>query len=211
MAKPDRIYLYRITHKDNLDFILESGKLTCPSHINYDPNYVGIGDSTLIGSRSCKQINIEPNGNFTDYVVFYFGSRSPMLYEIQKGFNGVTKRNPQEIIYLVTTFAKISKNESQYVFSDGHGYHSMSQFFNDEDSLEKVDWDAVNLVHWNDTEDDPDRKRRKQAEFLVFNELPLVALVTVGVYDETVKNEILVKFAEHDLTCNVIVQPKWYY
>jgi len=50
----------------------------------------------------------------------------------------------------------------------------MSQFFNDEDSLEEVDWNAVKLKRWTDTEDDPDRKRRKQAEFLVFNELPLV-------------------------------------
>lgn len=95
MAKPHRIYLYRITHKDNLDFILESGKLTCPSHEDSDPNYIGIGNSTLIGGQSSKKINIEPNGNFTDYVAFYFGARSPMLYAIQKVFNGVTKRNPQ--------------------------------------------------------------------------------------------------------------------
>lgn len=97
------------------------------------------------------------------------------------------------------------------IFSDGHGYHSMSQFFNDEDSLEEVDWETVNLVRWNDTEDDPDRKRRKQAKFLVFKELSLTALVAVVVYNETVKNEILAKFAEHDLTCNVIVKPNWYY
>ncbi len=211
MGKPDKIFLFRITHKANLDFILESGKLTCPSHINADPKYKGIGDSTLIGSRSSKQINIEPNGNFTDYVAFYFGVRSPMLYAIQKGFNDVTKRSPQEIIYLVTTFEKIKENECQYVFTDGHGYHSMSQFFNDENSLEEVDWDTVNLFRWNDTDDDPDRKRRKQAEFLVFKELPLTALTAVVVYNEVVKNEILTKFAGHDFTCNVIVKPKWYY
>jgi len=58
MAKPDRIYLYRITHIDNLDFILESGKLTSPSHNDSDPNYTGIGDSTLIGSRNSKQISV---------------------------------------------------------------------------------------------------------------------------------------------------------
>jgi len=211
MGKPDRIYLYRITHIDNLDFILESGQLTCPSHTNCDPNYIGIGDATLIGSRSSKQINIEPNGNFTDYVAFYFGTRSPMLYAIQKGFNGVTQRNPQEIIYLVTTFEDITKNECQYVFTDGHGYHSMSQFFNDEDSLEEVDWNAVKLKLWNDTEDDPDRKRRKQAEFLVFNELPLNALVAIVVYNETTKSEILTKFAAHDFKCNVIVKTNCYY
>lgn len=211
MAKPNRIYLYRITHKDNLDFILKSGKLMCPSHNDCDSNYIGIGDSTLIGSRSSKKIDIEPNGNFTDYVAFYFGIRSPMLYAIQKGFNGVTKRNPQEIIYFVTTFKNIIKNECQYVFTDGHGYHSMSQFFNDEDDLEEVDWDVVNLILWNDTEDDPDRKRRKQAEFLIFHELPLIALTAVIVHNETVKNEILTKFAEYDFTCNVIVKPNCYY
>jgi len=190
---------------------LESGKLTCPSHAESDPNYIGIGDSTLIGSRSSKQINIEPNGNFTDYIAFYFGARSPILYEIQNGYNGVTKRKPQEIIYLVTTFENITDNNCQYVFSDVHGYHSLSQFFNDEDSLEEVDWNAVKLDRWNDTEDDPDRKRRKQAEFLVLNELPLTALVAVGVYNETVRNEILAKFAVHNLTCNVFVKPNWYY
>lgn len=185
--------------------------MTSPSHTNSDPNYIGIGDSTLIRSRSSKQINIEPNGNFTDYVAFYFGARSPMLYAIQNGFNSVTKRNPEEIIYLDTTFKNITENECQYVFTDGHGYHSMSQFFNDEDSLEEVDWNAVNHVLWTDIEDDPDRKRRKQAEFLVFNELPLAALVAVVVHNEATKNEILTKFAKHDFTCNVIVKPNWYY
>lgn len=211
MAKPDTIYLYRITHIDNLDFILESGKLTCPNNPDCDVNYIGIGDKALIDSRSSKQINIEPNGNFTDYVAFYFGARSPMLYSIQKGFNDVTKRSPETIIYLVTTFKRIKESESQYVFSDGHGYHSMSQFFNDEDSLDEVDWDTVSLNRWNDTEDDPDRKRRKQAEFLVYSELPLSTLVGVGVYNEAAKANILAKFAEHDFIGNVIVKPDLYY
>lgn len=211
MARPDRIYLYRITHIDNLDFILKSGKLTCPSHTDSDPNYIGIGDTTLIGSRSSKLIDIEPKGNFTDYIAFYFGARSPMLYAIQKGFNGVTKRNPREIVYLVSDFENIKVKNCRYVFTDGHGYHSMSQFFNDEDGLEEVDWNAVKLIRWTDTEDDPDRKRRKQAEFLVFKELPLSALIGIVVHSEVVKNTVLIKLAEHEFTCKVIVKPNLYY
>ncbi len=211
MAKPDRIYLYRITHIDNLDFILESGKLICPSNSSSDPNYIGIGDTTLINSRSSKGVNIEPNGNFTDYVSFYFGARSPMLYNIQKGFKGVTKRNPEKIVYLVTTFEKIKENKSQYVFSDGHGYHLMSQFFNAENGLDEVDWDTVSLTQWNDTEDDPDRKRRKQAEFLVYEQVPLSVIVGIGVYNEDAKTNILAKFAKHNFKCNVIVKPDLYY
>jgi len=211
MAIPDRIYLYRITHIDNLDYILKSGKLTCPSHVDCDPNYIGIGDTTLIGNRSSKQINIEPKGDFTDYVAFYFGARSPMLYAIQKGFNGVTKRNPQEIIYLVTDFENIKVNNCKYVFTDGHGYHSMSQFFNNEDGLAEVDWNAVKLIRWTDTEDDPDRKRRKQAEFLVFKELPLSALIGSVVYSEDAKNTVLTKFSKHDFNFTVVVKPNLYY
>jgi hypothetical protein len=32
-----------------------------------------------------------------------------MLYNIQKGFQGVTKRNPKDIVYLVSTFDEIKK------------------------------------------------------------------------------------------------------
>ena len=87
----------------------------------------------------------------------------------------------------------------------------MSQFFNDEDSLDEIDWDTVNLNQWNDTEDDPDRKRRKQAEFLVYKEVSLSAIIGIGVYNEAAKTNILAKFAEHDFTCNVFVKPELYY
>jgi ssDNA thymidine ADP-ribosyltransferase, DarT len=211
MPKPDEIYLYRITHIDNLDFILEKGKITCPNNPNCDPNFIRIGDSTLIQSRSSRLINVAPNGRFSDYVAFYFGARSPMLYNIQKGYNNVTKRTPEEVIYLITTFEKIKESRCLYVFTDGHAYHNLSQFFNREEDLENVDWKAVNLVRWNDTEDDPDRKRRKQAEFLVYRELPTTRFVAIVVYNEAIKTAILAKFARHDFVCNVFVKPKWYY
>jgi hypothetical protein len=211
MAKPEIIYLYRITHIDNLDFILKSKKLTCPTHDDKDLNYVGIGDKTLITSRSSKKISAAPNGSFNDYIAFYFGARSPMLYGIQKGFNGVTKRKPESIIYFITTFKKVVESGSQYVFTDGHGYHAMSQFFNKEDELKEVDWKTVNLVRWNDTEDDSDRKRRKQAEFLILSEFPLSSIVAIAVHNEDIKTKIMTKFAAYDLKCNVVVKPKLYY
>lgn len=211
MARPDKIYLYRITHIDNLDFILKSGKLTCPSHADCDPNYIGIGDSTLINNRNLKQISVEPEGDFTDYVAFYFGKRSPMLYSIQRGFNEVIQRSPETIIYLVTSLEKIQECGCQYVFTDGHGYHSMSQFFNREDELEEIDWNAVNLTHWNDTEEDPDRKRRKQAEFLIYKELPLSSLGGIVVYDETAKKRVLNTFAAYNFSCFLAVKSNWYY
>ena len=41
----------------------------------------------------------------------------------------------------------------QYIFTDGHAYNHLSQFFNEEKDLKEIDWKAVNLVKWNDTEE----------------------------------------------------------
>jgi len=99
MKIPDTIYLYRITHIDNLDFIFKSKKICCPNAEERDSNFIGIGDSSLIQSRKSRQIPIVPNGDFSDYITFYFGARSPMLYNIQKGYNNVAKHAPEDIVY----------------------------------------------------------------------------------------------------------------
>ena len=210
-AIPDQIYLYRITHIDNLDHILVKNKITCPNHPEKDPRYINIGDTTLIGNRKETPINIAPGGTFSDYVAFYLGARPPMLYNIQNGFQGVTKRKPEDIIYLVSSFAEVRKTGSPFIFTDGHAYHLMSQFFNHEDHFNEVDWQAVNLKKWNDTEDDPDRKRRKQTEFLVYQELPFPAIVAIIVYDDAAKSKVLTKFDEAGIAQNIVVKPSWYY
>jgi len=211
MKIPDTIYLYRITHIDNLDFILKSKVISCPNSDNCDPNFIGIGDSSLIQSRKSRKIPIVPNGDFSDYVAFYFGARSPMLYNIQKGFNNVTKRNPEDIIYLISNFEKVKENKSEFVFTDGHGYHNFSQFFNQEKDLKEIDWKTVNLIRWNDTEDDPDRKRKKQAEFLIHNEVPISILGVIAVYNENAQTKILTKLADNNIECNVVIKSNLYY
>lgn len=196
---------------NNLDFILKTGKITCPNHSDANSDYINIGDTTLITGRKVRRISINPKGTFSDYIAFYFGIRQPMLYNIQKGFQGVTKRNPQEIVYLVSTYNEILKTGKPYVFTDGHAYHSITQFFNNEKYFNEVDWDAVNLVSWYDTEADPDRKRRKQAEFLVYGEIPLSAIVAFVVFNNDAKSLILTKFAITGFEGSVLVRPEWYY
>jgi hypothetical protein len=112
----NKILLYRITHIKNLDYIFDIGKLTCPNHPEKDPNYINIGDSILIQSRSNKQIYLSPYGSFNDYVSFYFGPRSPMLYNIWKGYNGVIQRPQDDIIYIITSFSNVKDCGKQFVF-----------------------------------------------------------------------------------------------
>ena len=45
-------------------------------------SFVPIGDMSVMDARSTKQL---PDGSFlSEYIPFYFGPRSPMLYNIQR-------------------------------------------------------------------------------------------------------------------------------
>ncbi|MFP4026006.1 MAG: DUF4433 domain-containing protein [Thiohalospira sp.] len=187
------------------------GKITCPSHKEADVKYQGIGNESLIGSRKIRAIQIEPFGTFNDYVSFYFGSRSPMLYSIKNGYNGVTKRSQAEIIYLIVTFESVKNMGLKYVFFDGHGYHNFSRVYNTETGLGQIDWNAVNTKQWSDTEDDPDKKRRKQAEFLIHNEVPVEVIASIGVYNEEVKKLIESLLERLNISIKVFVFNGGYY
>ena len=45
-------------------------------------------------------------------------------------------------------------------------------FYNHIDNLAKLDWNIISKQYWYNTEDDYDRMRRKQAEFLVKGYVP---------------------------------------
>lgn len=207
----NKIYLYRIIHLDNLEYILDLGKLTCPNHEYKDINYIGIGDNTLIQSRSSKQISLEPFGTFADYVSFYFSKRSPMLYNIFHGYSGVIQRRQEEIIYLVTNYQKVICCGCKYVYFDGHGYHHLSGCYNNESGLIEIDWDIIYSKYWMETEADPDRKRRKQAELLIYREMKINNLIGIGVFNEDVREKISLLLEKKHLNLDCKIKPEWYY
>lgn len=211
MSIPERIYLYRIVHVDNLNYILTTGKLTCPVHEGANPKYVGIGDNSLKESRRGKSIKITPFGTFSDYVAFYFGYRSPMLYNIKNGFQDVPKRPQEEIIYLVSSVEKVVELDLDFVFFDGHGYHNFSQVFNDVRFLDKIDWKIINAGQWHDTEEDPDRKRRKQAEFLIKGEVDINAILGIATYNNEALDKVDSLVKNHSIEIKTVAMPKWYY
>ncbi|MDR0738503.1 MAG: DUF4433 domain-containing protein, partial [Prevotellaceae bacterium] len=117
-----------MTHIENIPHILKYG-ITHKSSPNANPDYVTIGDVSLIGTRATKQVKIN-NGNraqsfgtitLGDFIPFYFGVRMPMLYVIQHGGNCIEKATPKEdIIYVVCKLSDVAESGSTYYFSDGH-------------------------------------------------------------------------------------------
>jgi hypothetical protein len=172
MEYKDR-HILRLIHFDNLEDTLKNGMYSKNSgHVI--PNYTNIGDTTLIKQRETFKVRIvPPNGYLGDYVPFYFAGHSPMLLNIKTGNRGVQQRPQEELLYVVCKISSILDNCHEWCFTDGHAKNHITRFFNNPDDLSKLDWPTISKQFWRDTEDDMDRMRRKQAEFLVKGHVPV--------------------------------------
>lgn len=190
MINTSHIRLFRMVHIENVSHILANG-LTLATSENANENYVPIGDNSLIDRRSSVTV---PNGkNLNEFLPFYFWCRMPMLYVVQKGYNGVPAQNPENIVYCVTNVEKIIHSRLPFVFTNGHAVSKLSKFFGKEEIhlLEEIlDFEAIKKDFWKD-ENDLDLKRRKEAEFLVEGDIPLDVISGWVVYNEVSQKRLL--------------------
>lgn len=113
-----------------------------------------------------------------------------MLYAISRGgVEGYTE-GQQPVIYLCSTAETVDEADRRWVFTEGHADMGYTDFFDDLRDLEKVDWPLMRERYWHDTNDDPDRKRRRQAEFLVHEFFPWELISYIGVYDRSVAERV---------------------
>lgn len=208
MLDLSRVFLYRMTHIQNIPHILQFG-ITHIRSSKRNIGYVPIGDGSLIAARNKFPLN---NGKtLGDYIPFYFGPRMPMLYVMQNGFNGVNPVHPNNIVYCVTSISAVEEQKLAYIFSDGHAVDGFSTFYGSDDLKrieEIVDWDAVKRRYWND-ENDLDLKRRKEAEFLVEGDVPPAALVGFVTHNHETAEMIrkMPNFAGKD----IVIRPNYYF
>jgi len=190
MPIPETIWLFRITHIQNLEYILNNGLHTIHSELA-DPNFKSIGDLSLIEYRKKEmEVPIEPYGKFSEYIPFYFGTRQPMLYKIATGWEEIEQHSQDDIIYLVTTLERIEEPGLSYVYTDGHARARITNFYNRHEHLEKLDWVAIHETDWRNTPDDPDKMNRKQSECMIKNHVPVECLERIVVYSETAEEKV---------------------
>lgn len=65
--------------------------------------------------------------------------------------------------------------------------------------------------YWRDTEDDNDRKRRRQAEFLVHQFCPWELLTEIGVMNNTIQAQVIQILQNFKQQIPVRVYSSWYY
>ena len=211
---PHPTWLYRLVHVDNLHTLLTRGALHSP---NATPNdglpYRTIHDVNVQANRHVQQITCGPGGCIHDYIPFYFGSLSVMLLKLKSGQVAGYNDGQAPLVYLATKAQSLPQAGCRFVYSDGHGLARFTNWYDDLAHLDAVDWSIVNEKYWRDTPDDNDRKRRKQAEFLVWQTLDwslIAGIATISIAVQQHVQEILDRFPQrHQPT--VLVKPSWYY
>lgn len=190
MLDLSKTYLYRMTHIQNIPHILQHG-ITHSTSRNSNPHYVPIGDSSIISTRNGFVLN---NGRqLGEYIPFYFGRRTPMLFVIQKGYNLVKPTPAENIVYCVSSVQAILNLNLDFIFTDGHAIDGFSTQYDpvDINSLDHlIDRDAVKSKYWK-SETDLDLKRKKEAEFLVLGDIDVSAVLGFITYNEKAKKKLI--------------------
>lgn len=205
--------IYHITHKDNLEKIIERGSLVAQSEMAKDLiPYCNIAHSTIQDRRAQTPVPCGPGGYLHDYVPFYFAPRSPMLYAIHCGNVENCTAGQADIVYLVSIAERVAASELEFVFTDGHGIMALSDFYDDLEDFDAIDWNVMEKKYWADTDDDPDRKRRRQAEFLVYKEFPWDRIEMIVVMNREIKTQVQGVISKDPLRQPPIkTKPDWYY
>jgi hypothetical protein len=207
MADLNKTFLYRMTHIENIPHVLNFG-ITHSNSVNANPNFVPIGDGSLISRRN--NFVLENGVRLGNYIPFYLGIRTPMLYVIQKGYNMVTPTLAENIVYCVTSVQKIIDLNLDYVFTDGHAVNSFTSLY-DSDNVDDIDnlldWNAIKAVNWKD-ENDLDKKRRKEAEFLVMGDIDHSAILGYAVYNQNAKDRLIELGIDEN---KVLIKESFYY
>lgn len=210
MAAPEAIWFFRITHLQNLPHILQHG--LCPLASGpADPGFTPIGDTSLIAVRKELVVPIAPGGVFSEYVPFYLGSRSPMLYQIWKGYDGVSQVTQADIVYIAVSLASIQAEGLPFVFTDGHARTKVTRFYNDPADFAQLDWDAIQTANWANTEEDPDRKRKKQAEVMVKGTVKPDCFGFLLTFDEESKEKVQQTVQNNGHSIPVRIKRDFYY
>ena len=195
-----------MTHIANVPHVLRCGLVRADSPLR-DPGYVPIGDRQVIRLREERLVN---GYKISDYIPFYLGPRSPMLYVIQHGYNGVQRVEPENIVYCIVRLDDLVNADIDCLFTDGHALSSITKYYGKEE-LPQIDtigkMEDVYSSQWI-SETDIDLKRRKEAELLVKNDLPATFVRGFAVYNEAARQKIEAMGVAPE---KIAVKPEYYF
>lgn len=202
--------LYRIDHMKNLRSILEKGIL-CKNRVErLGISYRSIANPEIQERRKPRRYREGKPFCLHDYVPCFLSPRPPMLYEVKHS----KLADQRDVIYL-----SIDAQIMCYctcIFSDGNAASEKTRFYFHLDDLDKIDWDVVraDIPQYGDEQERKEWKRKKSAEVLVKDKIPVRFIKEIYTYDADAKRKVL-----HIIdSCSNVIPPleikihkKWYF
>ena len=134
-----------------------------------------------------------------------------MLYKISQGSMRSCPIGQSTVIHLVSTAEAVEQAGTGYVFTDGHGIMALTDYFDDLSDLDMIDWPLMEARYWYDTIDDMDRKRRRQAEFLVFEFIPWDLIDEIVVLNNSMLQSVVGSLSAVGIATPARIDQQWYY
>jgi hypothetical protein len=207
---PERAFIFRITHVNNMPWILRNG-IHCKNSSVRDPNFVNIGNAELIVKRNARRMPFDYTRTLSDYIPFYFTPKSPMMYNIRTGYGGITQRRNSEIAIMVTSLPKLQEVGSEFVYSDRHAYLTAATFQSDLADVGCVDWELLQRSDFRRDPEDPEKVERYQAEALIYRHLPVENLLGIAACNNQVRGRIADMVQDAHKEVPVAVRTAWYF
>lgn len=205
--------IMHFTHMENLPGILAAGCLQADGLVDRSSALkVEAADLEIKAVRKRAQVPLAPHGCVADYVPFCFAPRSPMLYKLHMGSVPNYTGGQDPLVYLVSSAEAVAASGASFVFSDGNCASAVAQFVGDLAKIESViDWEIMRAHMWVNTANDPDRKRRRMAEFLAHRRVPIECFSEIVVRRDTMKKQVDALLAPPGVDLPVLVKPSWYF
>ena len=102
----------------------------------------------------------------------------------------------------------------QWCYTNGNAAKAISKFFNNlNDIKNNLDWRSIETTDFRDDNDDgdEDRIRKKHAEFLVKDHVPIYYVKGIAVLDQTVKEQVEQKLKDLKITIEVKIKTNYYF
>ncbi|ALL06229.1 hypothetical protein AQ505_12440 [Pedobacter sp. PACM 27299] len=185
-------YMYHFTHIDNLPAILEHGLLCTNEKVARGLLHFNVAAEGIQERRHTMTVTCGPGGVVHDYVPFYLGAINPMFVSIINSKNV----DQHEMIFFAVPIKILE--EKGTVFTDASANTAMPpNFYADPESLDKLNWAAIDEKKWGRGTDD--HRHQRMAEVLVWNNLPIDRIETIIVWNDHIKDKIIKMYKDAGL------------
>lgn len=140
------------------------------------------------------------NRSLHDYVPIYFGFKTPMV--------AVNQDRNKDLIFLRVSLDVLAM--PGVIITDGNARTRGTKFvpYHSIEDLKILDAKAIQSVKY---AGDPEMKRRKQAEILIPDFLPIERVLDMICFNDAAKVRVLASLKRFGIRKNVSINPGWYF